>query len=125
MYKQLLAIFRSFLHPSIPQTEAVLYAQAAAAVIKAVNDKAIADEMARTKPANAVKLAAGNDDYVRANYYKKADFARYQAARVAVVPDATGLKPWVNPGDFDTPAPSVEEWATWTPEKKALGHVDV
>lgn len=67
----------------------------------------------------------GDDEYTRLNYYKKADFARYQAARAAGVPDDTGITPWVNPEDFKTPEPSVAEWATFSPEKKLLGHVDV
>ena len=89
-----------------------------AAAIKAANDKTEADR-------KAAWTAYNNDDYVRLNYYQKADQARYEAALAARVPDATGIKPWVNRDDFKTAPPPVIEWATWSPEKKALGHVDL
>ena len=104
----LISFLRSFFSPPSPD----------AAAIKAANEKAMADEL-------AARTAYNNDEYVRINYYQKADFARYQAALAARVPDATGIKPWINPEDFTTPPPPVIEWATWSPEKKALGHVDL
>ena len=89
-----------------------------AAAIKAANDKAMADEL-------AARTAYNNDDYVRLNYYQKADFARYQDALAARVAGPDGIKPWINIDDFKTAPPPVIEWATWSPEKKALGHVDL
>lgn len=125
MYEQILAMFQNLFHPSVSHDDVAAHVADAAAAIRAANDEAMADELARADAAHAADVAAGNDEYVRLNYYKKADFARYQTALAARVPDATGIKPWVNPEDFNTPEPTPEEWATFSPEKKALGHVDV
>lgn len=85
----------------------------------------VRDSVSEAAAAKARAVAVANDEYVRINYYKKDDFARYQTALTARVPDANGIKPYVSFDDFNTPPPTVAEWATWSPEKKALGHVDL
>ena len=79
--------------------------------------------LTRAKPKPAPKPVSQqidwNDEYARLNYFQDSDFAAYQAALSARVPDESGFFPWIDPAAFKTPCPTPAQWATLTDAQKA------
>ena len=101
----------------VAEVKAVQHAQATK-VSAAAHAKALAaKEHARAEAALA-KAKEDMFEVLRLNYFKVRNFNDYIAAYNSRVPNEDGFLPFVDPDDYERPAPTKEEWATLNDQQK-------